>query len=411
MKRLVGDPRGTPSRSGSPPSTATGPDHGREGLLDAQTRRVRPYRGCQRIARRRALLAALPRLDDQRPGALLPRAGRQFPGQLRRPFLGFVPERTGRAAALHLLPVLEALGPGSEPDTRGAISTMRRNPAHGLFALCVSLGGFVRVGASGGSSTSARRRGGGRRRGRHRRHQCGDIRRQRRRRRLGGFLRAPCLWESRPHDEPRRAPPRPGLDDPGLVRPARLRPPRPTPGADSLHYQDGGHSHWHDSLIWGEDLTDIAITRRGQDRRQGPLQGWSKVAPQDVGNKAIALKNCRNVTLGTPISHGGWFGILATGVGSLVIDGSGSTPTATGWTLTASAHNVRVSNCSVNSPKDGGICLKELVRARPVPRRRTLTISDCLVSGYDEARLLGREPHHRVRDAQEPTGDQVRDRV
>jgi len=25
-------------------------------------------------------------------------------------------------------------------------------------------------------------------------------------------------------------------------------------------YQDYGHNHWHNSLIWGENLTDISIT-------------------------------------------------------------------------------------------------------------------------------------------------------
>src|SRR5580658_359730 len=27
---------------------------------------------------------------------------------------------------------------------------------------------------------------------------------------------------------------------------------------DVHHFQDFGHSHWHDSLIWGEDLVNIA---------------------------------------------------------------------------------------------------------------------------------------------------------
>ena len=29
-------------------------------------------------------------------------------------------------------------------------------------------------------------------------------------------------------------------------------------------YQDFGHSHWHNSLIWGEDLSNIAIVGRGR---------------------------------------------------------------------------------------------------------------------------------------------------
>lgn len=32
----------------------------------------------------------------------------------------------------------------------------------------------------------------------------------------------------------------------------------PETGIDQL-YQDFGHSHWHNSLIWGEDLVEVAI--------------------------------------------------------------------------------------------------------------------------------------------------------
>ena len=33
----------------------------------------------------------------------------------------------------------------------------------------------------------------------------------------------------------------------------------PNDGGDKLHYQDFGHSHWHNSLIWGENLENISI--------------------------------------------------------------------------------------------------------------------------------------------------------
>src|SRR5271155_3899451 len=36
--------------------------------------------------------------------------------------------------------------------------------------------------------------------------------------------------------------------------------PEPNP---SYQYQDFGHTHWHNSLIWGEDLHDIAILGPG----------------------------------------------------------------------------------------------------------------------------------------------------
>jgi polygalacturonase len=158
---------------------------------------------------------------------------------------------------------------------------------------------------------------------------------------------------------------------------------------DSLHYQDSGHSHWHDSLIWGEDLTNVSITGAGRIFGKGLSRGWSKeAAPQNVGNKALALKNCRNVILRDfTIQHGGWFGILATGVDNMTIDGLKIDTNRDGMDIDC-CHNVRISNCSVNSPWDDGICLKSSFGLGQFRSTENVTVSDCLVSGYDEGSLL-----------------------
>jgi polygalacturonase len=39
------------------------------------------------------------------------------------------------------------------------------------------------------------------------------------------------------------------------------------PNAPWEDYQDYGHNHWHNSLIWGEGITDISITGPGTIRR------------------------------------------------------------------------------------------------------------------------------------------------
>jgi polygalacturonase len=158
---------------------------------------------------------------------------------------------------------------------------------------------------------------------------------------------------------------------------------------DSLHYQDSGHSHWHDSLIWGVDLVNVAITGPGRIFGKGLSRGWStEVSPQPVGNKAIALKNCRNVILRDfTIQHGGWFGILATGVDNMTIDDLKIDTNRDGMDIDC-CHNVRISNCSVNSPWDDGICLKSSFGLGQFRSTENVTISGCLVSGYDEGTLL-----------------------
>jgi polygalacturonase len=159
-------------------------------------------------------------------------------------------------------------------------------------------------------------------------------------------------------------------------------------------FQDYGHNHWHNSLLWGEDLHDVSITGPGLIYGKGLSFGASRnargnypiyVAEQaGVGNKAIALKSCRNVLLRDfSILKGGHFGLLLTGVDSLTIDNLKIDTDRDGIDIDC-CQNVRVSNCTVNSPWDDGICPKSsyaLGYARPT---RNLTITNCWVTGYYE---------------------------
>jgi polygalacturonase len=122
-------------------------------------------------------------------------------------------------------------------------------------------------------------------------------------------------------------------------------------------YQDFGHSHFRNSLIWGEDLAGIAITGAGRIWGKGLTHGPNAQTP-GVGNKSISLKNCHNVLLRDfSILHGGHFGILATGVNNVTIDNLKIDTNRDGMDIDAS-RNVRISKCYVNSPWDDGICLK-----------------------------------------------------
>ena len=189
----------------------------------------------------------------------------------------------------------------------------------------------------------------------------------------------------------------------------------PEPNASDL-YQDFGHSHWKNSLIWGIGLEDVAIVGpglidgRGLTRR-GPGARWTRAAgdrplsmgaaagrsgdPEAVqrsmdgqGNKAIALKECRNVTLRDfSILNGGHFALLATGVDTLTIDNLKVDTNRDGFDIDAS-RNVRISNVSVNSPNDDAIVFKSsfaLGAARPT---ENVTLTNCSVSGFDVGTML-----------------------
>jgi polygalacturonase len=158
------------------------------------------------------------------------------------------------------------------------------------------------------------------------------------------------------------------------------------PGAAN-EYEDAGHRHWHNSLIWGDSLHDIAILGTGLINGKNLYKDWSHGDKQSA-NKAIGLVRCRNVIIrDISILHGGWFGILATGVDNFTLDNVKFDTNRDGVDIDC-CHNVRVSNCFVNSPYDDGICLKSTFALGYFRSTENVTITNCQVSGYDEGTLL-----------------------
>ncbi|MEO6522129.1 MAG: glycoside hydrolase family 28 protein [Mucilaginibacter sp.] len=154
-------------------------------------------------------------------------------------------------------------------------------------------------------------------------------------------------------------------------------------------YQDYGHSHFHNSLIFGENLENISITGPGKIWGKGLLRTSTKTTVNEgFGNKTISLRLCRNVILRDfTVQHGGWFVLLLTGVDNMTIDNLKMDTNRDGMDI-ISCKNVRVSNCFVNSPQDDGICLKSDYSLNYARSLENVTITNCQVSGYDEGSLL-----------------------
>ena len=165
--------------------------------------------------------------------------------------------------------------------------------------------------------------------------------------------------------------------------------PEPNKWGDSLQYQDFGHSHWHNSLIWGENIHDASILGTGMIWGKGLNRGTGGSGSiSGGGNKSISLKWCRNIIIrDVSILQGGWFGILATGVDNLTIDNLKIDTNRDGMDIDCCA-NVRVSNCFVNSPSDDGICLKSCYGLGVVKATENVTITNCQVSGFVAGTLL-----------------------
>ena len=176
----------------------------------------------------------------------------------------------------------------------------------------------------------------------------------------------------------------------------------PFPG---IAYQDGGHCYFHNSLIWGENLTNVFITGHGTINGGGlerdpkilddmcgykhfPVPNTNTYPPVRIGNKSIALKLCRNVLIrDITIFHGGHFAILVTGCDNLTIDNVTIDTNRDGMDLDC-CRNTVVSNCRVNSPIDDGICPKSTYALGEARVTENLTIVNCQVSGFIEGTLL-----------------------
>ena len=172
-------------------------------------------------------------------------------------------------------------------------------------------------------------------------------------------------------------------------------------------YQDFGHSHWRNSLIWGEDLTNISISGPGKIYGAG-LQRWD-TKEEGAGNKAIALKNCRNVTIrDITMQTCGHFCILPTGVDNFTIDNLIIDTNRDAINVDC-CRNVRISNCLINTPNDDAIVLKSSY-ALGIPRvTENVTITNCQVSGFDEGTLL--DGTFRTTQKQAPDGGGATGRI
>lgn len=152
-------------------------------------------------------------------------------------------------------------------------------------------------------------------------------------------------------------------------------------------FQDYGHSHWHNSLLWAEDQHDFGIIGPGLIYGKGLSRGTRELPRAEspgVGNKAIALKNCRNVILKDfSILKGGHFGVLATGVDNFNIDGLTIDTNRDGIDLDC-CRNVHLSNTTVNSPWDDAICPKSSYGLNQARSTENVTITNCYVAGCYE---------------------------
>ena len=176
-------------------------------------------------------------------------------------------------------------------------------------------------------------------------------------------------------------------------------------------YQDYGVSHFHNSLIYGDGVNDIAIIGKGLIHglgldREGPTPRWHGMAgyrspaeqgltpdqarraiPREMayegrGNKGIGLTRCRNVVLRDfTILQGGHFACYVLGSTNVRIDGLTVDTDRDGIDIDA-CRDVRVTGCIVNAPKDDAIVLKSSMALQEPRFCEDVQVIGCKTSGY-----------------------------
>ena len=153
-------------------------------------------------------------------------------------------------------------------------------------------------------------------------------------------------------------------------------------------YQDGGHTYFHNSLIWAEGQTNVSITGHGMidgqgltkkdTEKAGVVQGGSI----GTGDKAIALKLCRNILIrDVTIFRGGHFAIIVTGCDRGTIDNVTIDTNRDGIDIDCCKY-MTVSNTKVNTPNDDAIVLKSSYTLKKAVPCEHILITNCLVTGY-----------------------------
>ena len=159
-------------------------------------------------------------------------------------------------------------------------------------------------------------------------------------------------------------------------------------------YQDGGNTYFHNSLIWAEGQTNVSITGHGMIDGKGLTKKDTEVSGQiqggsiGTGDKAIALKLCRQVTIrDITIYRGGHFGIIMTGCDLSTIDNVTIDTNRDGFDIDCCKY-MTITNCKINTPRDDALVLKSSYALKKPVSCEHIAISNCNITGYKCGSLL-----------------------
>ena len=94
----------------------------------------------------------------------------------------------------------------------------------------------------------------------------------------------------------------------------------PEPNPTYRKYQDFGHSHFRNALLWGENVENINFTGKGVIDGANKLETGENI-PAGKGDKMLSLKFCKNVNItDVTFREAGHFAIIVNGCNGMKLD-------------------------------------------------------------------------------------------
>jgi polygalacturonase len=157
-------------------------------------------------------------------------------------------------------------------------------------------------------------------------------------------------------------------------------------------YQDYGHSHFHNALIWGENLQNVAITGKGTIDGKGHLVRSNSV-PSGHADKALSLKLVNGVVLtGITIKRGGHFAILANGCNDVTVSKVKilSSSDRDGFNLINSSH-VQVTDSVIEASDDAMVLKSDFALGKKIGGSDIHVSNSRILSTQNNALQFGSE--------------------
>jgi len=156
-------------------------------------------------------------------------------------------------------------------------------------------------------------------------------------------------------------------------------------------WQDFGHSHFHNALMWGDGVHDVAITGTGTIDGDGLVTGND--VKNGVGDKVLSLKLCSDIHVsGVTVKRAGHFAVLFNGCHDLTFDNIKilSSADRDGINI-VNSWNVDIGHSRIEAVDDAIVLKSDFALGRTFPSHHIHVHDSTILSTANNATQFGSE--------------------